>query len=149
MTPFACRNAARSIQQGKVIAYPTEAVFGLGCHPLDAEAVKKILKIKQRPVSKGLILIASDFSQLRPYVADVPDALLEQALNTWPGPNTWLFPKNPATPIGSPVILIPLQCAFLLTQWFGIYVIQPVLPWYQPVPTEASRNRHAVRLNAD
>jgi len=98
MTPFACRNAARSIQQGKVIAYPTEAVFGLGCHPLDAEAVKQILKIKQRPVSKGLILIASDFSQLRPYVADVPDELLEQVFNTWPGPNTWLFPKNPATP---------------------------------------------------
>ncbi|MBT8440112.1 MAG: tRNA threonylcarbamoyladenosine biosynthesis protein RimN [Gammaproteobacteria bacterium] len=98
MTPFACRNAARYVQQGKVIAYPTEAVFGLGCHPLDAQAVKQILKIKQRPVSKGLILIASDFSQLRPYVADVADEFLEQAFKTWPGPNTWLFPKNPATP---------------------------------------------------
>lgn len=98
MTPFACRNAARYVQQGKVIAYPTEAVYGLGCHPLDARAVKQILEIKQRPVSKGLILIAADFSQVKPYVADVADNLLEQAFSTWPGPNTWLFPKNPATP---------------------------------------------------
>ena len=98
MTPFACRNAARYVQQGKVIAYPTEAVFGLGCHPLDFDAVNQILKIKQRPVSKGLILIASEFSQLRPYVAEVSGTLLKQAIDTWPGPNTWLFPKNPATP---------------------------------------------------
>ncbi len=98
MTPFACRNAARYVQQGKVIAYPTEAVFGLGCHPLDARAVRQILKIKQRPVSKGLILIASEFNQLRPYVADVAEDLLERAFSTWPGPNTWLFPKNPHTP---------------------------------------------------
>ncbi len=98
MTPFACREAARHIQQGKVIAYPTEAVFGLGCHPLDARAVKHILEIKQRPVHKGLILIAADFCQLRPYVAEVSDELLDRAFNSWPGPNTWLFPKNPATP---------------------------------------------------
>ena len=98
MTPFACRQAARYIQQGKVIAYPTEAVFGLGCHPLDRQAVERILKIKQRPVNKGLILIASEFSQLRPYVAEVSGTLLKKALDTWPGPNTWLFPKNPDTP---------------------------------------------------
>ena len=81
MTPFACREAARYIQKGKVIAYPTEAVFGLGCHPLDSNAVHQILAIKQRPISKGLILIASHFDQLRPYVAEVPETLLEQAFN--------------------------------------------------------------------
>ena len=98
MTPFACRLAARFIQQGKVLAYPTEAVFGLGCHPMDADAVQQILNIKQRHVSKGLILIASEFSQLTPYVDEVSGSLLKQAFDTWPGPNTWLFPKSPETP---------------------------------------------------
>ena len=98
MTPFSARQAARFIHRGKVIGYPTEAVYGLGCDPLNANAVHKILAIKQRPVEKGLILIAADYTQLLPFVEPVDDSLLKTALASWPGPNTWIFPARDDTP---------------------------------------------------
>ena len=93
-----CREAAELIQQGKVIAYPTEAVYGLGCDPLNHEAVKQLLKIKQRSINKGLILIASDFQQLTPFIQDLTDEQLAPAMKSWPGPFTWLIPANSNTP---------------------------------------------------
>ena len=53
-----------------VIAYPTEAVFGVGCDPDSETAVMRLLALKQRPVEKGLILIAASFDQLKPYIDD-------------------------------------------------------------------------------
>ena len=53
-----------------VIAYPTEAVFGVGCDPDSEKAVMSLLALKQRPVEKGLILIAANFEQLKPYIDD-------------------------------------------------------------------------------
>ena len=50
--------AITSLEQGDVILYPTEAVYGLGCDPDNQQAVERLLDIKQRPVEKGLILIA-------------------------------------------------------------------------------------------
>lgn len=49
---------AEALRQNQVVAYPTEAVFGLGCNPQSESAVKKLLDLKQRPVEKGLILVA-------------------------------------------------------------------------------------------
>ena len=63
-------DAITHLQAGNVIAYATEAVFGLGCDPDNEAAVHKLLAIKQRPVDKGLILIAADWSQLTAYVDD-------------------------------------------------------------------------------
>ncbi len=56
--------AAAVLRGGGTIAYPTEGVFGLGCLPHDVAAVQRLLHIKQRDASKGLILIASKLSQL-------------------------------------------------------------------------------------
>jgi L-threonylcarbamoyladenylate synthase len=86
--------------RGGVLAYPTEAVWGLGCIPFDGEAVHRLLAIKRRPVEKGLILVAADISQLDP-VLDwnaLPGARREAVLATWPGPNTWVVPANAAAP---------------------------------------------------
>ena len=49
---------AALLMQDEVVAYPTEAVFGLGCNPLSKSAVRKLLDLKQRPIEKGLILVA-------------------------------------------------------------------------------------------
>ena len=49
---------AALLRQDQVVAYPTEAVFGLGCNPLSESAVKKLLNVKRRPIEKGLILVA-------------------------------------------------------------------------------------------
>ncbi len=88
------KNAARILAGGGVVAYPTEGVFGLGCDPQNAAAVLRVLAIKDRPVEKGLILIASDRAQLSGYVC--PDPVMEQRIAaTWPGPVTWLLPAGP------------------------------------------------------
>lgn len=87
-------------QNGEVFAYPTEAVFGLGCDPLNKEAVYKILELKLRPVEKGMILIASDFAQIENYVEfdSLPESSQQKILESWPGPITWLLPKSSETP---------------------------------------------------
>lgn len=78
------------------MAYPTEAVYGLGCDPENEHAVMQLLKLKHRPVEKGLILIASQFEQIEKYLHT--DAISaerwQQIFATWPGPNTWLIPKS-------------------------------------------------------
>lgn len=88
-------SAIHAIQAGGVIAYPTEAVYGLGCNPADLSAVQRILTLKQRPTDKGLILITTDLAQLEPYLLPLDNALLERILPTWPGPVTWLLPVRP------------------------------------------------------
>ena len=89
-----------AIQAGKLIVYPTEAVWGIGCDPLNEQAVMALLEAKQRPVDKGLILIASDYQQLKAYVDE--DKLTEQKLaqifDTWPGAYTWLLPASDKAP---------------------------------------------------
>lgn len=92
------RKAARTLRAGGVIAYPTEAVFGLGCNPRDTRALKRLLRLKRRHAAKGLILIASELRQLRPYLSRVEPDILERVLATWPGPVTWLMPAAPGVP---------------------------------------------------
>ena len=92
------REAARCFHRGGLIAYPTEAVYGLGCDPLDSAAVERLLRLKDRPVAKGLILIAADFAQLLPFVRQLPPDLMQPVFDSWPGPNTWLLPARKDTP---------------------------------------------------
>lgn len=97
-TSPAIKDAVLALQRGGVIAYPTEAVFGLGCDPSSEPAVRRILALKNRPVSQGLILVASHFHQLEEYLALVPPDRLQRALDTWPGPYTWLIPARKRVP---------------------------------------------------
>lgn len=90
--PLALDGAVTALRGGGVVAYPTEAVYGLGCDPRDATALDRILALKSRPTSLGLILIASEFSQLAPFLAPLPAALEARATATWPGPITWIWP---------------------------------------------------------
>jgi len=96
----AINNAVTALQNQQVIAYPTEAVFGLGCDPMNEIAVQRLLTIKQRPVEKGLILIAANLAQLERYV-DLSKLTAEQINNinqTWPGPATWVMPAEAQVP---------------------------------------------------
>jgi L-threonylcarbamoyladenylate synthase len=88
--------ALHALKSGEVIAYPTEGVFGVGCDPDSPEAIEKLLQLKQRPVEKGLILIAASYEQLLPYI-DESQLTAEQLLqikSTWPGPVTWVVPAS-------------------------------------------------------
>lgn len=86
--------AADVINSGGIIAYPTEAVWGLGCHVDNAEGVDRILQLKQRSVSRGLILVAADIQQFAPYLKEIEPALIQKMQASWPGPTTWLVPNN-------------------------------------------------------
>ncbi|MGB9098075.1 L-threonylcarbamoyladenylate synthase type 1 TsaC [Erwinia sp.] len=88
------------LRQNAVIAYPTEAVFGLGCDPDSEPAVMALLALKKRAVEKGLILIAADYAQLQHYIDELSltDAQKERMLASWPGPVTWVIPSRPSTP---------------------------------------------------
>jgi L-threonylcarbamoyladenylate synthase len=91
--------AADALRTGGVVAYPTESVYGLGCDPFDRDAVATVFKLKERPPTQGVLLIASDFEQVAEYIADdiSPDAIA-RARATWPGPFTWIFPRSNAVP---------------------------------------------------
>ncbi|MEA2079590.1 MAG: Sua5/YciO/YrdC/YwlC family protein [Pseudomonadota bacterium] len=84
--------AARWIRAGGVIAYPSEAVFGLGCDPANQNAVQRLLALKNRCWRKGLILIASEQRQLAPWVEKIRESWSVQLEKSWPGPTTWLLP---------------------------------------------------------
>jgi len=86
------KRAVEALRNGGVIAYPTEAVFGLGCDPLEADAVERVLELKQRDASKGLILIASDMDQLLPFMGKLSSEVLGKLEASWPGPVTWVVP---------------------------------------------------------
>src|SRR5262245_64338287 len=91
MSRLALRHAARIVRGGGVIAYPTEAVFGLGCLPRNRAAVERVLAIKRRSWRKGLIVIAASPAQLERYVALPPEPRRSEVLASWPGPNTWVL----------------------------------------------------------
>lgn len=93
------RQIKRHIQMGGLLAYPTEGVYGLGCDPANPKAVAHLLDLKQRPAHKGMILIAADVEQLRPYI-EFPDASTEaKVISTWPGPVTWVLPVSDHAPV--------------------------------------------------
>nr|VFK52710.1 MAG: L-threonylcarbamoyladenylate synthase [Candidatus Kentron sp. TUN]VFK53296.1 MAG: L-threonylcarbamoyladenylate synthase [Candidatus Kentron sp. TUN]VFK60483.1 MAG: L-threonylcarbamoyladenylate synthase [Candidatus Kentron sp. TUN] len=97
-TTWHLRRAASILRRGSVIAYPTESVFGLGCDPRNGDAVLRLLALKNRNISQGLILIASRFSQLQPFVELLGPERMRNIQASWPGPTTWIFPTHPATP---------------------------------------------------
>jgi L-threonylcarbamoyladenylate synthase len=93
MTPLPdIRRLRVFLKRGGVIAYPTESCYGIGCDPANRRAVQRILKLKRRPQRKGLILVGSDVSQFRRYLAPIADDLRARLHEWWPGPTTLLLP---------------------------------------------------------
>ena len=88
-----CAGAISYLKSGGIIAYPTEAVYGIGCDPYNKDSVKKITQIKKRESNKSYILVASELNQLANLINI--NSLSEEVLDSWPGHNTWLIkPKN-------------------------------------------------------
>ncbi|WP_133130860.1 L-threonylcarbamoyladenylate synthase [Legionella yabuuchiae] len=92
------KHARELMNQGEVIAYPTEAVFGLGCDPFNETAVAQLLRLKNRESSKGFILLISSWEQLSELTAPIPDLAMRKVQETWPGPVTWIFPRAESIP---------------------------------------------------
>jgi len=92
--------AASLLQRSGIVAYPTEAVWGLGCDPFDEAAVLRLLALKQRPVDKGLILIAGALDQFEGLLDwdALPTDRREAVYASWPGPHTWIVPATGRVP---------------------------------------------------
>jgi L-threonylcarbamoyladenylate synthase len=95
---LAIARAARIVRAGGVIAYPTEAVYGLGCSPRNPKAVARVLAIKRRSWRKGLIVIGADLAQLERYVVLPPEPRRSEVLASWPGPHTWVLDAQHGAP---------------------------------------------------
>jgi L-threonylcarbamoyladenylate synthase len=89
---FQLQRAAQLLNAGSVIAYPTEAVWGLGCDPHNDSALNLLLDIKGRPANKGLILIAASVDQLTDILDQLSASDRQKVMATWPGPVTWVLP---------------------------------------------------------
>lgn len=92
----ALAEAVHCLRAGGILAYPTEAVWGLGCDPYNEVAVARLLALKQRDRAKGLILIAGDLAQVQPWLAALNPAQCAVLRASWPGPVTWRLPDTAA-----------------------------------------------------
>ncbi|MCZ6803342.1 MAG: Sua5/YciO/YrdC/YwlC family protein [Proteobacteria bacterium] len=98
MNKLHLKQAIRVCENGGIIAYPTEAVFGLGCLPVYEHSIRRILSLKRRSARKGLILVAANIEQLHAFVDFSKVNNMEAIHDSWPGPVTWLIPARYKTP---------------------------------------------------
>mgnify|MGYP001817980274 CR=1 FL=1 len=93
------REAVRRIAAGGIIAYPTETVYGLGCDPFNGQAVLRLLELKQRSIDQGVIIIASEFTQLEPLLLPLSEAASKRVTGSYPRPITWVLPCSADIPV--------------------------------------------------
>jgi L-threonylcarbamoyladenylate synthase len=96
--PFSSQHLAAHLKRGGLIAYPTESCYGLGCDPDNRRAVHRILKLKQRPQNKGLILIASDYCQVARYLQPLTMDEQHKLVSAGAQSITYLMPVKPSCP---------------------------------------------------
>ncbi|WP_298647678.1 L-threonylcarbamoyladenylate synthase [uncultured Granulicatella sp.] len=87
--------AAKALQQGEIVSFPTETVYGLGAIATSQEAVLKVFEAKGRPSDNPLIVHISDINQMTSTVEEVPEIALTLAKAFWPGPLTMILKAKP------------------------------------------------------
>ncbi|MGB1917576.1 MAG: L-threonylcarbamoyladenylate synthase [Luminiphilus sp.] len=88
------KQASACIDAGNVIACPAEAVWGLSCDPWNLSAVAFLCEMKQRALSKGVIVASGDVAHFAPLLDALDDDERSCVLSSWPGPVTWLVPNR-------------------------------------------------------
>jgi len=154
--------AAGLIRAGKLVAFPTETVYGLGANALDAAAVERIFIAKGRPRSSPLIVHVASIEMAREFAAAWPEAAQILAERYWPGPLTLVLPKRPAIPdivtAGLPTVGLRMpddHLALLLIRHAGVPIaapsanrfteLSPTLPDHVPEGIADYTLRHASR----
>lgn len=96
--------AVQQLKQGQVIAYPTEAVWGLGCDPYQEIAFQQLLHLKQRPPEKGVILLTDQIARVLPLLEQLSIEQRNRVISSWTHVDaqrpatTWLLPLHPMLP---------------------------------------------------
>ncbi len=96
--PYPARRIAAHLRRGGLIAYPTESCYGLGCDPDNRSAVLRLLKLKQRPQRKGLIVIAESYRQVARYLRPLDAAEQQRLREGGAQAVTWLVPAHHSAP---------------------------------------------------
>lgn len=92
--PARIEEAARLLNAGELVAFPTETVYGLGADATNPAAVARIFAAKGRPRSHPVIVHVSNFDAAREWAGSVPDAAVKLADAFWPGPLTLVLPRS-------------------------------------------------------
>ena len=126
------QTAARLIQEGSLVAFPTETVYGLGADALNPQASRKIYEAKGRPSDNPLIVHISNMEDLEKIVLHIPPKAKKMAERFWPGPLTMIFEKSQAVPMettgGLQTVAVRMPdhpVALLLIQAAGGYIAAP------------------------
>ncbi|HEY8422327.1 MAG TPA: L-threonylcarbamoyladenylate synthase [Thermoclostridium sp.] len=91
-------DAAKALREGRLVAFPTETVYGLGADALNTEAVRSIYVAKGRPSDNPLIVHIADSDMLKPLVAEIKPDALKLMSAFWPGPLTMIMKKTCIVP---------------------------------------------------
>ncbi len=147
--PAVIEEAAAAIRDGKLVAFPTETVYGLGAHAFDENAVQKIFDAKQRPATDPLIVHIAHVGQVTQCAASFPAAARKLALSFWAGPLTLILPKKPSIPdlvtAGLPNVALRApshRVARALMEMAGVPIAAPSANRFsRPSPTTAAHVR--------
>jgi L-threonylcarbamoyladenylate synthase len=93
-TESVIKNAATSLIEGNLVAFPTETVYGLGADATNKDAVARIYQVKGRPVGHPLIVHISSIEYLDKWARDIPEYAKKLARIFWPGPMTLILPRR-------------------------------------------------------
>ena len=144
--PEAIEEAAQAIRDGKLVAFPTETVYGLGAHARDEAAVQKIFDAKERPANDPLIVHIAHVGQVNQCATTFPNAARKLALSFWAGPLTLILPKKPPIPhlVTAGLPNVPLRArshrvARALMETAGVPIAAPSANRFsRPSPTTAA-----------
>src|SRR3954464_7473283 len=142
----ALRPAAERLRSGGLVAFPTETVYGLGAHALDAAAVRRLFEAKGRPATDPLIVHVARLQAVDELVSSFPDAARTLAARFWPGPLTLVLPRAAAVPgavtagLDTVAVRMPSHpVARALLELAGIPVAAPSANLFsRPSPTRAA-----------
>lgn len=120
------------IRQGELVCFPTETVYGLGANALDADAVAKIFKTKNRPADNPLIAHISDFEMIEQVASSIPEEMKELTELFWPGPLTIVLPRKKELPniVSAGLDTVAVRCpdhpiATALIRAAGVPIVAP------------------------
>jgi L-threonylcarbamoyladenylate synthase len=142
----AIQKAADLLRQGKLVAIPTETVYGLGADAKNPEAVKRIFAAKGRPADHPLIVHIPDAAALLHWAIEIPEIAWKLAERFWPGPLTLVLKKHPDVPMevtggqNTVALRVPAHpVALNLLQAFGGGIAAPSANRFCRIsPTQAS-----------
>ena len=156
-SPSEIREAAAAIRAGKLVAFPTETVYGLGANALDAEAVRRIFEVKGRPSTSPLIVHVATIEMARDLSRSWPAEADKLARRFWPGPLTLVLPKQTFVPdivtaglntVGIRVPSHPLALALL--RQAGVPIAAPSANRFTELsPTTAAHVRESLGAAVD